>query len=352
MDFEQDNHASSSMPPQPPDPLSGLTPGPPTVKSPRRGSGWRIFWGIILAFSVLANIALVLMLIGVIVVFAAGERSTLSEEVVRQGPTANKIAMITVQGIIHGDMANDVYRQLKAAQRDRRVRALIVRVDSPGGTISASDQIHEQIEKFRREEKKPVVAFMQGVAASGGYYASVASDKIVAEPTALTGSIGVISWWFVVQHLLEDKLGVLPVTVKSGPKKDWPSSFRQPTPEELKYMQDKLIAPAYERFVRIVADGRKKSLSLDEVRKLADGSIYGAQEALDAKLIDQIGYLDQAVALAKSLAGISQAEVVQYRKPFSLSDFLSYRAPNALKLDRTTLYELGTPQILYLWSAY
>jgi protease IV len=352
MDFEQDNNTPSSMPPPPPERFPEPSPSPAAVRSTRSGSGWRIFWGIILAFSVLANIALVLMLIGIVAVFAAGERGTLSEEVVREGPSANKIAMITVQGIIRGDLANDVYRQLKAARRDSHVRALIVRVDSPGGTISASDQIHEQIEKFRKEEKKPVVAFMQGVAASGGYYASVASDQIVAEPTALTGSIGVISWWFVVQHLLEDKLGVLPVTVKSGPK-DWPSSFKEPTPEELKYMQDKLITPAYERFVRIVAEGRKKSLTLDQVKKLADGSIYGAQEALDVKLIDKIGYLDDAVALAKSLAGIQQAEVVRYRKPFSLSDLLSYRAPNTLlKLDRTTLYELGTPKILYLWSAY
>ncbi|HCO93078.1 MAG TPA: signal peptide peptidase SppA, partial [Phycisphaerales bacterium] len=160
------------------------------------------------------------------------------------------------------------------------------------------------------------------------------------------------SWYLVVQELLEEKLGVLPVTVKSGKKKDWPSSFREPTPEELQYMQDKLIAPAFERFVQVIIEGRKGSLSSNEVRRLADGGIYGAQEALDEKLIDDIGYLDEAIDLVKSLAGIENAQVVEYRKPFSFGDFLSYRKPNLLKLDRSTLYELGTPQVLYLWSAY
>jgi protease-4 len=305
-----------------------------------------------LAFSIMANIVLFLMLIGVVAVFATGQRGLLSEEVVREGPASHKIAMVTVQGIIHGELANDVYQQLKAARQDRRVKGVIVRVNSPGGTISASDQIYQQIRKFQEEEKKPVVAFMQGVAASGGYYTSVACEKIMAEPTTITGSIGVISWWLVVQELLEDKLGVLPVTIKSGQKKDWPSSFRQPAPEELQYMQDKLITPAYERFVEVVAEGRKASLSSDQVRQLADGGIYGAREALEEKLIDEIGYLDEAIDMVKSMAGIDKAQVVEYRKPLSLTDFLSYRQQNLLKLDRATLYELGTPQILYLLSAY
>lgn len=345
----------SSFPPlQPAGPLSGPPPGPPPAKPARTGTAWRILWGIMLAFSILANIAMFLMLIGLLFVFGAGQRGVLSEAVVREGSARNRIAMVSVQGVIHDALANDVYQQLKEAGGDRRVKGLIVRVNSPGGTISASDQIYKQIQKFREEEKIPVVAFMQGVAASGGYYTSVACDKIIAEPTTITGSIGVISWWLVVQELLEDKLGVLPVTVKSGQKKDWPSSFRAPSAEELQYMQDKLVMPAYERFVQVVAEGRKESLSLEEVRRLSDGGIYGAPEALKEKLIDGIGYLDEAVALAKSLAGIDEAQVIEYRKPFSLADFLSYRRQNQnlLKLDRTTLYELGTPQILYLWSAY
>ena len=337
---------------EPEDRMTGINPGQPTNRPAGKSSGWKIFWGVVLAFSVMANAVLFLMLIGVIALFTTGQRGMFAEEVIREGPAGNKIAVINLQGVIHGQLASDLYKQLKDAGRDRRVKGLIVRVNSPGGTISASDQIYAQIKKFRNEQRIPVVAFMQGVAASGGYYTSVACEKIIAEPTAITGSIGVISWYFVVQELLEDKLGVLPVTVKSGQKKDWPSSFRQPAPEELQYMQDKLVTPAFERFVQVVIEGRKTSLNPADVRRLADGGIYGAQEALDEKLIDDIGYLDQAIEAVKSLAGIEKAQVVEYRKPFTIADFLSYRKPNLLNFDKTKLYELGTPQILYLWSAY
>ncbi len=357
MDFEQDNsHLADSHPADSSsgttEPSSGLGAGRTRMEPRRKGVGWRIFWGIVLALSVMANIALFLMLLGVVAIFATGQRGLLTEEVIRKGPARTKIAIISVEGLIYGEQAKSVYRQLKAARQDKRVKGIIVRVNSPGGTISASDQIYKEISKFRKEENKPVIAFMQGVAASGGYYTSVACEKIIAEPTTITGSIGVISWYFVVQELLEEKLGVLPVVVKSGQKKDWPSSFRAPTPEEIQYIRDKLITPALDRFVEVVAEGRKAKLTLDDVRRLADGGIFGAQEALEEKLIDKIGYLDEAIELAKSLAGIDKAQVVEYRKPFSLTDFLSYRKSNLLKLDRTTLYELGTPQILYLWSAY
>jgi protease-4 len=352
MDFEQNNNQSGPTQSQPTEPISSLGAGSTRMEPRRKGAGWKIFWGIVLALSVMANIVLFLMLIGIVAIFATGQRGLLTEEVIREGPARTKIAMITVQGVIYNEVAGDVYRQLKAARRDKRVKGVIVRVNSPGGTISASDRIYKEICKFREEEKKPVIAFMQGVAASGGYYTSVACEEIIAEPTTITGSIGVISWYLVVQELLENKLGVLPVTIKSGEKKDWPSSFRAPTPEEIQYIQDKVITPALDRFVDVVAEGRKASLELDDVRRLADGGIFGAQEAVEEKLIDRIGYLDDAIDRAKSLAKIDKAQVVQYRKPFSLTDFLSYRKSNLLKLDRTTLYELGTPQILYLWSAY
>ena len=318
----------------------------------RKGSGWRIFWGIVLALSFMANVALFMMLIGVVAIFATGQRGVLDEEIIREGPARNKIAMISLQGVIYGESASDIYRQLKIVRKDKHIKAVIIRVNSPGGTISASDQIYMEINKFRAEENIPVVAFMQGVAASGGYYASVACDEIIAEPTTITGSIGVISWYLVVQELLEDKLGILPVTIKSGRKKDWPSSFRKPEPDEIQYMRDKVITPALERFIEVIAEGRKATLTIEEIRKLADGGIFGAKEAKEEKLIDKVGYLDDAIELAKKWAKIDKAQVVQYRKPFSFANFFSYRKPNLLNLNRATLYELGTPQILYLWSAY
>jgi len=348
MDIEQNNNLTQ---PEPQQGVYSPAGGTGQMEKPKRKIGWKIFWGVFLGLSVLANIFLFMMLIGVLMVFAAGQRSILAEDVIQAGPRTTKIAVINIEGIIDTEQAEDVYKQLKSAREDRRVKGLIIRVNSPGGTISASDQIYNEILKYRQKTEKPVVAFMQGVAASGGYYTSVACDKIIAEPTVITGSVGVILGYLVVQELLEGKLGIQPVIIKSGLKKDWPSSFRQPTPEELQYLQDKVLTPAYERFVKIVDEGRP-SLTLADVKRLSDGSVYGAAEALDEKLIDEIGYLDEAIELVKSLAGIKKAHVVQYRKPFSFSDFLRSAGSNIVSFNRTRLFELSRPQALYLWSTY
>jgi protease-4 len=328
----------------------GAAPTPPAGGSSKKGSGWKIFWGIITGLSVLANFALFLVLIGVVVLFAgAGKERKFVEEVIKDGPRTARIAIISVDGIIDDEQAQNVYWQLRTAGEDRHVKGLIVRVNSPGGTLSGSDQIYNEILKYRTEKDKPVVAFMQGVAASGGYYASVACDTIIAEPTAITGSIGVIMGYLVLEQLLEEKLGIQPIVVKAGEKKDWPSSFQKPTEEQLQYLQDRIITPAYERFVKVVIDGRKE-LTQEDVNRLADGSIYWADQALQEKLIDDIGYLDDAIEEVKSMAGIEKAQVIEYKKPFSLSDILAAKAKAGLRFDRETLYELAVPQVLYLWT--
>jgi len=338
MDFEQNTNQPEPMQPA------------EAVKEPaRKGAGWRILLGIMLALSIMANIALFFLLIGAVTIFTTGQRDTLTEELIQKGPRGNKIAIIKVEGIIDGLQAKSVHKQLKRAKQDRRVKGLIINVNSPGGTLSGSDQIYNEIRRYRNESGRPVVAFMQSMAASGGYYTSVACDKIVAEPTTITGSVGVIMSYLVLQELLEGKLGIQPVIIKSGEKKDWPSSFRPPTEEQLQYLQEKLIIPAYNRFVQIVDEGRPM-LTLNDVKRLADGSIYGAKEAVDEKLIDKIGYLDDAIEQVKSLADIEEAQVVEYRKPFRLADFLNSRSRNILRIDKTTLYELSTPQLLYLWT--
>jgi len=350
MDFEQNNNMSEPTQPQPPQPIPPPVQGTPTtVERPKKRTGWKIFWGIIFTLSVLANIILFLMLIGVLALFATGQRGVFTEEVIQAGPRTSKIAVIKLQGLIDNERAGDVHRQLKRARGDKHVKGLIIRVNSPGGTISGSDQIYNEILKYRRETDQPVVAFMQGVAASGGYYVSVGGDKIIAEPTAITGSIGVIFGHFVLQKLLEDKLGIEPHIIAAGDKKDWPSLFGPFTDEQQEYLKERLINPAYERFVSIVDRGRP-SLTLADVRDLADGSIYGAEEAHDEKLIDKIGYLDEAIETAKSLAGVDEVQVVEYRKPFSLASLLDARSRNVLKIDKMTLYELSAPQLLYLWT--
>ena len=360
MDFEQ-NHPDPEPgpygqgPPEPGPPPYGPPPAAPAYypqKPPRkRISGWRILWGVFFGLSLLANVALFFMLIGLFAVVVAGQGRSYDQVVVREGPAANKVVMVTIDGMIHGPQADNVYRQLKAARKDRNVKGLILRVNSPGGTISGSDRIHKEIVRYRQDKGKPVVAFMQGVAASGGYYTSVACDQIVAEPTAITGSIGVVMSHFVFQELLENKLGVTPVFLAEGEKKDWPSSFRQPEQKELDYIRQRLLKPAYDRFVDVVKDGRSGTLKAEEVEDLADGSIFVAPQALEAKLIDKVGYLDDAVTAVKALAGIAEAQVVEYRRPLSWISLLNARSRNALKLDRETLYELSTPELLYLWHA-
>jgi protease-4 len=356
MDFDQNDNlpevgpwekSQQSQPPGPPPPPVAPAAPPTPAKPAKKRRGWKIFWGIVLTLSVLANIALFLMLLGTVAFFAVGDQRMLHEEVIHDGPRNSKIAVISLQGVIDDENAREVRKQLKRAREDRSVKGIILRVNSPGGTISGSDQIYNEI---KNKTDIPAVAFMQGVAASGGYYASVACERIVAEPTVITGSVGVIGAYVVLKELLEDKLGILPVIVKSGEKKDWPSSFRPPSEEEIQYLHDKLITPAYERFVQVIAEGRKDLLTLPEIRRLADGSIYGAQEAKDEKLVDAVGYLDEAIDQVKALAGIDKALVIEYRKPFSFADFLSSSNANMLKIDESTFYDLSTPRLLYLWT--
>ncbi len=354
MDYDQKGDFQGSSDQNVPEPTHQRHDIPPAIPSPqafvdskpKKRRGWGIFWGIILGMSILANIGMFLVLITMAVAFAAGSGGVFNEEIVQEGPRSAKIAVINLQGIIDDRQADEVYKQLKRARKDDNVKGLILRINSPGGTISGSDRIYHEISK---KTDKPVVAFMQSVAASGGYYAAVACDKIVAEPTTITGSIGVIAGYLVLDELLRGKLGIKPVIVKSGPKKDWPSSFRDPNTEELEYLKKKLIEPAYARFLDVIFEGRSDVLSKEQIRELADGSIYGAEEAKEKKLIDSVGYMEEAVDQVMALAGLKKAQVVEYRKPFSMVDFLASESRSRLRFDRRTLYELGTPQLMYLW---
>ena len=336
MDAEQTNNPLEPFgPPQgqgsPPEPPGRSAYGPPPYGPPRPRpgiSGWRILWGIFFGLSVLANVGFFLLLLGLVAVFATRQARFYEETVVREGPADAKIVMINIDGLMYNEQAENVHRQLQAARSDRNVKGLIVRVNSPGGTISASDQIYQQIRKYRTDKGKPVIAFMQSTAASGGYYASVACDEIIAEPTAITGSIGVLMGHFVFGELLKDKLGIMPVFLTMGEKKDWPSSFRPPTDQELQYVRERLLKPAYDRFVEVVQEGRAKVLSPDQAKALADGSIYVAPQALDVGLIDKVGYLDDAIDLITSRAGIQKLRwsSIAGRSPGSICWACSRRA--------------------------
>jgi protease-4 len=349
MNLEDDKN--QAVPPQPPYP----PPQPQTIyiqsQPAKKGILRRILGFLFMVPVVVVNLLLVFGLIGFFAFFFAGREGIYTEEVIEQGPITTKIAVVNLKELIDDENAKLINKQLKLASEDDYVKGVIVRVNSPGGMVSSSDRIYNEILKYKDRTQKPVVAFMEGIAASGGYYSAVACDKIVAEPTVITGSIGVLFGHLIVQQLMEEKLGIKPVIIKSGEKKDWPSPFADMTPEQITYIEQKLINPAYERFVGIVADQRTE-LSLDDVKRLADGSIYTAAEALDEKLIDDIGYLDKAIETVKKMAGIDKAKVFEYKRPFPFRDFFRSQHSSLWKMDKSAIYELTSPQLLYLWTIY
>jgi protease-4 len=240
--------------------------------------------------------------------------------------------------------------ELKKAKDDDKVRALVLRINSPGGTVTASDIIFREVDEFRRRAKIPVVAIMMDVAASGGYYVALAADTIVAHPTTVTGSIGTIMISVNARDLL-DKIGLSPTTIKSGEHKDMGSPFRALTPEERTIFQS-IIDDLQRQFVSKLIDRRR--MPADTARALADGRVYTAHQALQHKLVDRIGYMSDAIALARSAAGLDEARVVVYHRP------REYRATYYAKSEATAggldasvsqfaALAAPGPRFLYLW---
>ena len=215
------------------------------------------------------------------------------------------------------DKVEDILRQIRAAQADESVRAILIEMDSPGGAITPSDEIYRALIRFKQSaNNRKVVVFVRDLAASGGYYVAMAADHIIVEPTAVVGSIGVIMETFNIKGLSE-KLGITDVTIKSGANKDLLNPFHDVPPEQRALLQ-KLIDDMYNRFLKIVKDGRK--LDLDTLKPLADGRIFTADEALKLKLVDELGYFDQALTVTKKLLGEKTLRVISYEQP---SDFFS-----------------------------
>jgi len=240
--------------------------------------------------------------------------------------------------------------ELKKAAEDPGVRALVVRINSPGGTVTASDIIWHELDGWKRETRRPVVAIMLDVAASGGYYAALAADTIVAHPTSITGSIGVIMISLNAEGLMQ-KLGLAAATIKSGERKDMGSPFRALTDEERRIFQS-AIDSLHGQFVARVVEGRK--LSPEAVRALADGRIYTAQEALERKLVDRIGYMPDAIEVAKRAAGLDEARVIVYHRPREYRATYYARAEAADSSLESQVARLAAatgpgPRFLYLW---
>ncbi|MGE5892481.1 MAG: signal peptide peptidase SppA [bacterium] len=246
--------------------------------------------------------------------------------------------------------------EIQKAEQDRDIAGIIVKINSPGGTVSASDIIYHEIVKFKQNRKVPVYAVILGIGTSGGYYVAAGADTIYAHPTALTGNIGVLVMKFNIEGLL-GKIGVEEETFKSGDKKDILSLFRRDTPEEKEIIMS-VIKSMNDRFIDAVANGRKGVLSRAEVERLADGRICTADQAVKAKLIDGVGYLDDAIAnMIKSL-GVEEARVVTYvhpgeYKPTIYSTYQGERSSafDMLRNDAGMMSPLPGWEFLYLWDS-
>jgi len=243
--------------------------------------------------------------------------------------------------------------KIDKAQADPRVKALIVRINSPGGGVTASDIMYRRLMQFRQARKAPVIAIIEDVGASGGYYLACAADAILAHPTSVTGSIGVMVQTVSFAGTME-KLGITGQAVTSGPHKDMASPLKPLAKEDLAILQQ-IVDRYHRRFVGVVASARA-GLRKDQLAALTDGRVFAASQAAKEGLIDGLGYMDDAIALAKSRAGIARARVVMYHRPLgskaSVYSRLSVPAPqvNLLNITLPDVLSWGRPRFMYLWT--
>jgi len=273
--------------------------------------------------------------------------------------TTDKIAVIAMRGLISSSipgnvsdsMVDDLRAALQQARDDSRVKAIVLEIDSPGGEVTASDEIYSAVVKTRA--RKPVVVYMDSLAASGGYYVSCGGKFLMANETTITGSIGVIIQTLNYEQLF-NKIGLASVVFKSGKFKDMLNGARPITPEERELLQN-FIMSTYDKFLGIVA--KERNLPADLLRNsIADGRILSGKEALQNKLIDGLGELDDAFTKAKQLANAPEAKVVKYGPPFSLARFLRIfggsESKIELQLPKQLVPQLESGRAYFLPSYY
>ena len=294
----------------------------------------------------------------------------LEEKVLEGGGTA-KILLVDLDGVIsfkdEKDLLKLTSRPSKVAffreaflkaETDPEISGVILRINSPGGSVADSDTIDHEIMNFRQKKKIPVHAYIMELGTSGGYYVASAADRIIASPTAVVGSIGVIAMKFNIEGLLS-KIGVSEETYKSGPKKDFWSPFRPTTQEEKKMFQD-MIDKLYSRFVEVVSANRQKLLTEQEVRVLADGRVFVSGDAVNAKLVDQVAYLDETINGMEKELNINKARVVTYVRPktFKANIYSEYsetplsgpQVVNLISVNAGELPFFSGVQFMYIWN--
>ena len=280
---------------------------------------------------------------------------------------SDRIAVLDVEGVILnmneprmiGQGEHPVARlleQLDAARRDPRVKGVILRINSPGGSVVASELMHNEISDFRKRTGKPVVAVLMDVAASGGYYIACACDRIVAQHSTVTGSIGVIMQLIDLSGTMQ-KIGLEAPAITSAANKDAGSPFKKLTPEQRAIFQA-IIDQMFATFVDVVDAGRP-NLNREQVLALADGRVYVAPQALEAGLIDGIATLRETVAALKEQLGLQKIRLVAYRRPLGYKPNYyaqADRAPqastqvNLVNVEAASPWLSPTPQFLYLWA--
>lgn len=235
-------------------------------------------------------------------------------------PLRHKLALVRIEGPIMD--SKDIVEEIREHAKDNAVKAIVLRIDSPGGAVAPSQEIHAEVKKAAAAKK--VVVSMGSIAASGGYYIAAPATRIFANPGTLTGSIGVIMEIPNVEELMK-KIGVKSEVVKSGKNKDIASAFRPMQPEGRQILQD-VLDNVHAQFIKAVADGRK--LKIEDVRSLADGRIFSGEQAHALRLVDELGTLDDATRAAAKMAGLGEdPDVVSKKDKLSFLDMLRGRFP-------------------------
>jgi protease-4 len=292
-------------------------------------------------------------------------KERMEEVILIKSRAEEKILVLDVSGLIgttlkpglferEGDILSQVYYRLKKASEDEMVKGVILRLDTPGGEVTASDIIYHEILNFKNKTDVPVLALMMGLAASGGYYIASACDYIIAHPSTLTGSIGVISVFPNLKDLFQ-KVGIQVRVIKSGNLKDSGSTFREMTEEERSVFQG-IVNEYHKKFLDVVYEARKESLSRKELERLADGRIYTASQARDFQLIDDVGYFDRALEHILDLASLREANVIAYTYyPKSKTNIYAHSLKNTPSLESgnfQALVQSLKSGFYYLWHPH
>jgi len=323
-----------------------------------------LFLFLALCASVIINVFLAVAVLGHVGTGVVREEplTKFREIVVQRGGRgiSDRVAVIVMRGLISssvpgaaGDnMVDDLRMALQQARDDDRVKGVVLEVDSPGGEVTASDMIYNAVVKTRA--RKPVVVYMDSLAASGGYYVSCGGKYLMANETTITGSIGVIIQTLNYEQLF-NKVGLAAVVFKSGKFKDLLNGARPMTPEEREFVQN-FVMKTYDKFLGIVA--KERNLPADGLRNsIADGRIFSGREALENKLIDGVGQIEDAYAKAKQLGGAPEATVVKYAAPFSLFRFFralgeTNQSKLQIELPKQLLPQLESGRAYFLPSYY